>query len=1030
MTNLDRQLDALPWRSIGPTRGGRVVAVAGHPTEPACFYFGSTGGGVWKTASAGQRWENVSDGYFRRASVGALAVAPSDPNVIYAGMGETTIRNNVSHGDGIYRSTDGGRSWQHCGLAPTRHIGKIRIHPRDPNRVYVAAFGHAHGQNPERGLYRWAPSGHDGGETWSLLLHRSDRAGAVDLAMDARNPRILFAAFWEGRRGAHYMTSGGPGSALFRTRDGGDSWEDLSERPGFPEGNKGKIGVTVSPARPQRIWTIVEHSEGGLFRSDDGGDSWQRVNADGELRQRAWYYSHVIADPGDPETVWVLNLDLWKSIDGGRTFTKLTTPHVDHHDLWIDPANPQRMILGCDGGATVSLNGGADWSDVNNQPTGEFYHVTADTQTPYRIYGAQQDNSTIRVPSRTGSGRSSPADWYRVGGGESGYIAVRPDDPDIVFAGDQQGLMTRYDHRTGELRDVSIWPEHVWGTDAKDQRYRFAWTHPIVLSPHDPQTIYAGGNHVFRSLDEGATWKPLSPDLTRNDPALLQPAGPIGENARGEAYGTVFALAESPLEPGLIWAGSDDGRVHISRDSSAGTRSRVWQDITPPTDLLPSPEGAPPLISTIEPSPHDAGSAYLAAERHKSNDFRPYLFKTSDYGQTWTLIVDGIPDDDFTRVIRADPVRRGLLFAGTETGVYVSFDDGGRWLRFGQDTSAESKPSTSQHLPVVPVHDLIVKDDELVVCTHGRGFWILDDVTTLRQWQNAPEATPVHLFKSRDTCRWSWISQWSPINTNGVIVRYVLPDPPEGEINLSFRDDQDREIIGLTSAPPVDGSTAPVIPAIRGLNQFVWDLRYPDPPGVETDGGDRMNARGPRVVPGRYSVQLSAGGESRLEEFRILADPRVPASQADLEAQFDLLMRIHETLTRTNEAINKVRSLRRQVEEWMGILADSEAAAGLGATRDRLLDALAEIEGELIQVEANNMEDTLRFPARLNAKLAWLSMTVAGSAAAPTQQAQELFDELAEKVNTQLERLDAVVEAEVRAFNERFSQLAIRPIID
>ncbi|HYK86744.1 MAG TPA: hypothetical protein VEV19_15350, partial [Ktedonobacteraceae bacterium] len=629
-------LNALEWRSIGPYRGGRVVAVAGDPVHQQVFYFGSTGGGVWKTNDGGQYWQNVSDGYFKRASVGAIAVAPSDPNVIYVGMGEATIRGNVSHGDGVYKSTDMGKTWTHLGLEDTRHIGQVRVHPHNPDVVYVAALGHAHGPNKERGVYR----SRDGGKTWENILFKSEKAGAIDLAMDPTNPRILYASFWEAKRLPHTLISGGEDSGMYKSTDGGDTWTEITRNRGLPTGLIGKVGLAVSPAKPERVWAIVEAEDGALFRSDDSGESWQRLSEQGGIRARAWYYMHIIADPQDAETLWALNVQAWKSIDGGRSFFEVPIPHGDHHDLWIDPRNPMRMIEGNDGGACVSFNGSESWSTIYNQPTEEFYHVITDTQVPYRVYGAQQDNSTISVPSRSPLAGITIADCYAVGGGESGYIAVRPDDPNIVFAGNYQGYLTRYDHRSQQRRYIAVWPELASGWGAKDQKYRFQWTYPILLSPHDPNVLYVTGNHVFRSTDEGASWDVISPDLTRNDPTKLEPSGgPITkDNTGAEYYCTIFAFAESPIERGLFWAGSDDGLVHISRDNGES-----WENVTP-IDL---PGWA--LISIIEPSPHDAATAYVAATRYKLDDFQPYLFKTNDYGKTWTQITTGIASNAFTR---------------------------------------------------------------------------------------------------------------------------------------------------------------------------------------------------------------------------------------------------------------------------------------------------------------------------------------------------------------------------------------------
>ena len=663
-------LGAVRWRCIGPPRGGRVVAVTGDPVNPMVFYFGACAGGVWKTTDGGSYWENVSDGFFNTASVGAIAVAGSDPNVIYAGMGESCIRGDVTYGDGVYRSTDGGQTWTNMGLSDTRHIARVRIHPANPDLVYVAALGHAYGPNEERGIFR----SRDGGNTWERVLFRSENAGAADLSLDPNNPRILYASIWETRRTPWSLSSGGPESGIFKSVDGGDSWTEITDNPGLPGGLKGRIGVAVSPAKPGRVWATIEAEDCGLYRSDDGGDTWELVSDNRDLQGRPWYYQHVFADPQDPDTVWILNYQCWKSVDGGRTFNRVTTPHGDDHDLWIDPNNPRRMIEGNDGGACVTFNGGESWSSIYNQLTGQFYHLTTDNQFPHRVYGTQQDNTAISVPSRTHKGAIPWGDCYVVGNSESGHIAVHPQDPNTVISGaigssgGGGGNLLHYDHATGQVRIITVWPELYTGWGAKAMKYRFQWTYPIMFSPHDPQTLYVAGNLVFRTTDLGSSWEAISPDLTRHDPTTLEPSGgPITKDTSGaEIYATIFAFVESPHQPGVFWAGSDDGLVHLSRDNGA-----TWDPVTP-GDL---PEWT--LICMIEVSPHDPATAYLAATRYKLDDTHPMLYKTTDYGQTWTSITAGLPQDDYTRVVREDPTRPGLLYAGTETGVYAVIQSGG-----------------------------------------------------------------------------------------------------------------------------------------------------------------------------------------------------------------------------------------------------------------------------------------------------------------------------------------------------------------
>ena len=697
------------FRCIGPFRGGRVVAVAGDARDQNTFYFGGVCGGVWKTTDAGQYWENISDGYLTASSIGALEVAPADPNVIYAGTGETTIRIDVSVGDGIYKSTDAGRSWQHIGLKDTRQIAKIRSHPDNADLVYVAAFGHAFGENPERGVYR----SKDGGATWENVLHVSEKAGAIDITIDKNNPRIIYAAFWEAYRNFWQISSGGEDSGIWRSMDGGDSWENISCSKGLPKGLLGKIGLAASPAQPGRVWAIIENQpDGGLYRSDDYGETWVVGSKDNRFISRAWYYMHLTADPQDANTIYINNLSFWKSTDGGHNFTEITTPHGDNHDLWINPDNNQIMVHGNDGGSCVSLNGGVTFSTIYNQPTAQIYHLDVDSNEPYYVYGTQQDNSSLRVPSRSRYSSITWEDCDIAGSGESGYIAVDPSDPDIVYVGaigsspGGGNSLQRYDHRTQQIRLIATWPRSSTGLGAGADKYRFAWTYPIVFSPHDSNIIYIGGSQVLKTTDEGQSWQEISPDLTKADPETLKPSGgPINRDAVGaEHYATVYTLAESPHEPGVIWAGSDDGLLHITRDGGAN-----WTEITPP-DL-----GDWCMFNMIEPSPHDKATAYVSATRYKNDDYAPYVFKTTDYGESWTLIVDGIADDHFCRVIREDPHREGLLYLGTEFGLYISFDAGASWQR------------CQLNLPVSPIYDLKIKGrvdtdpsgTDLVVATHG-----------------------------------------------------------------------------------------------------------------------------------------------------------------------------------------------------------------------------------------------------------------------------------------------------------------------
>lgn len=1047
---------ALAWRCIGPYRGGRVVAVAGDPVDPMVFYFGACAGGVWKTDDAGTYWYNVSDGFLRTAAVGALAVADADANVIYAGMGECCIRGNVSHGDGVYKSTDRGKTWVHVGLEDTRHIARLRIHPQNPDLVYVAALGHAFGPNMQRGVFRSS----DGGKSWDHILFRSSKAGAIDLSMDPRNPRTLYAAIWEAQRTPWSLTSGGPDSGLFKSTDGGDSWTELTDNPGMPQGLKGRIGVAVSPAKPDRVWALVEAEDGGLLRSDDGGATWQRLSDDRNLRLRFWYYGHVFADPQDPDTVYVLNIQAWKSVDGGRTFTQLTTPHGDNHDLWIDPRNPQRMIEGNDGGACVSFNGGASWSTIYNQPTAQFYHVATDTRFPYRVYGTQQDNTAICVPSRSEKGAILPSQCYPVGSSESGYIAVRPDDPNIVYSGaigsapGGGGVMLRYDHATEQVRIITVWPEMYGGWGAKDLKYRFQWTYPIVLSPHDPHILYAAGNVLFRSTDEGMSWEAISPDLTRQDATKLEPSGgPITKDTTGaEHYCTIFAFVESPHAPGVFWVGTDDGLIHLSRDGG-----QTWNNVTPPE----LPEWT--LISMIEVSPHDPATAYVAATRYKLDDPQPYLYKTNDYGQTWQKITDGIPAHDFTRVIRADPARRGLLYAGTETGLYISFDDGALWQSF------------QSNLPVAPIYDLVIKDHDLVAATHGRSFWILDDLTPLHQFTDQVRQALAYLFTPRPTYRLPppmgygrppgpgknyMLAQGVPATyyetqtpsgetvrtfidagqnpPDGVIVTYYLGQAPEGEVTLSILDAEGQLIKRFSSQaannqPSANAPKEPRVSTDVGFNRFVWNLRYPDARRVPGDATTERSLTGPLAPPGTYQVQLSVGGQTSTASFELRPDPRVSATQADFQAQFDLLVRIRDKLSETHDGINRLRSVRRQVEEWVQraeALSDGGSAAEtLRNAAKGLLEKLDAIEEELIQRRARVQQDQLNFPTRLNAKLAGLTSVVASADGAPTRQAYDVFYDLSTRIDQQLIQLQEVLEKDVTALNDLIRTTGIPAVV-
>lgn len=1001
-------LKVLKWRSIGPHRGGRVVAVTGHPTKDNVFYFGGTGSGVWKTGDGGRTWQNISDEFFKTSSVGAIAVSQSNPGIIYVGMGECCWRGNISHGDGVYKSEDGGKTWKYVGLAATRHIARIRIHPQNSDIVYAAALGHAFGPNKERGVYRSV----DGGKTWKNVLFRSEKAGAVDLIMEPGNPRVLYTAFWEAQRCPWGFNSGGPGSGIFKSKDGGDTWKDISNNPGLPEGIKGRIGLTISAARPERVWAIIEAKKKGIYRSEDGGDNWKLVSTNPNMHQRPWYYHHIKADPKDANTLYVLNVEFWKSTDGAKTFSRVRPPHGDNHDLWIDPENPQRMIEGNDGGAAITFDGGKTWSSIYNQPTAQFYHVTTDTRFPYRVYGAQQDNSTISVPSRSRRGAITEDEWYEVGGCESGYIAVHPENPDIVYAGCYGGMLTRYDHKLERLWDISVWPENPMGWGAKDLKYRFQWTFPILISPHDPQVLYVTANHVFRSTTEGQSWEVISPDLTRNDRSkMAHSGGPLtGDNTSVEYYCTIFALAESPLKKGLLWAGSDDGLIHISQNGG-----KDWQNITPKK----MPEWS--LISIIEPSHFDPATAYVAATRYKLDDYRPFLYKTNDFGKTWKKITTGIPDQDFTRVICEDPNRKGLLYAGTETGVYFSVDDGSKWQ------------SLRLNLPVTPIHDMVIHDNDLVLATHGRSFWILDDLTLLYQAIEMKADQPIFLFKPAKTYRFrGWYrekvtnaGQTLPV---GAIINYYLEEKPEKPVTLTFLDGAGNIIKTFCQKPEEKGEKA--VPAKAGMNQFIWDLRYP--PSRDVNGAVFWGPGSitPAAVPGTYQVRLTVGNKEIEKSFELVKDPNLSVTQEEYQQQFDFLVKMRDKLSQTHDAINEIRSIRKQIKELMDRIKDQPYFERIKKSAEEVNKKLQPIEDALIQHKAKATQDLLSYPIKLNNKLSALGgWIVQGSEGAPTKQALEVFAHLCQKIDEQLEKLKQISETDVADFNRLVHELAVPAVI-
>lgn len=954
---------ALKWRNIGPWRGGRSLAAAGSARRPLEYYFGAVGGGLWKTMDGGQNWSPVTDGQIRSSSVGAIAVSESNPDVVYIGMGEVQLRGNVMQGDGVYRSIDAGKSWTHVGLADTHAIGRIRIDPTNPDTVFVAALGHPYGPNPERGVFRT----NDGGRSWKKLLFRSDRAGSVDLAMDRNDPQVLYAAFWEVYRKPWILWSGGAGSGLFKTVDGGETWTELTRNPGLPKGVLGKIGVTVSPADSRRVWAIVEAEDGGIFRSDDAGGTWTRVSEDRDLCQRAFYFSRVHADPVDRDTLYVLNVLFHKSTDGGRTYKTIGVPHADQHDLWIDPTNPLRMINSNDGGAIVTTNGGRTWS-AQDFPTAQMYHAATTRDFPYHVCGAQQDNSTACVPSDAAAQYRDPRDrpgrWlYGAGGNESGHVVPHPLDPNIFYAGGQEAYLTRYDRRTGFARDIQPWPRLYSGESAGSVPERWNWTYPIAVSLADPGVLYVGSQHLWRTRNEGQSWDRISPDLTRADPTTLgDSGGPITKDQNGpEFFATLFAIAPSRHEKDTVWVGSDDGLVSLTLD--AGGR---WANVTP----VEMPKFT--TISQIDASPHRPGAAYVAGKRYRLDDRSPYIWKTDDYGKTWTRIVNGIRADDYVHAIREDPKHPGLLFAGTEHGVYISLDDGRLWQPL------------SLNLPDTQVSDLLIEGSDLVIATHGRSFWVLDDIEPLRQWSAAVAEASLHVFRPRDAVRRAypalldfWLTRAAQkvtveiLATNGNLVRKVIEDRP----------------------------------GKAGLNRESWDLRYPGATvfeGLVLRSADA--ARGPLAPPGDYQVRVTADGQSRTQPLRLLEDPRSKdVSQADLEEQFRLAIKVRDRTSAANEAVIKIRAARKEIRD---------RATG-AAVRDAegLLKRLSAIEESIYQVKNRSSKDVLNFPIRLNNRLAALQRVVEEGDSRPTDQSYQVFEELSAELDRQLLALDSLLKA-------------------
>ncbi|HTZ97797.1 MAG TPA: hypothetical protein VMB18_15455 [Terriglobales bacterium] len=1016
----DPQFKAMKYRLIGPFRGGRSLTAAGVAGDPTIYYFGATGGGVWKSSDAGMTWNPVFDKE-SASSIGSLAIAASDPNVVYVGTGEGCIRGNTAQGDGVYKTVDGGKTWKNVGLQDSRAIGRVIVDPKDANIVFVAALGHPFGPNAERGIFRTT----DGGKTWQRVLYKDENSGGIDVAFDPHNSHILYATLWQARRTPWDLTSGGPGSGLYRSNDGGSTWKLLTEH-GLPKGPYGRIGVAVA-ANSDRVYALIEAQDGGLYRSDDGGDTWQLVNNSRSLWQRAWYYMHVTADPQDSDEVYIANVDFYRSSDGGRSFNKVKAPHGDNHSVWIDPRNNKRMIVANDGGVTISVDGGKTWSREDNQPTGQFYHVITDSRTPYYVYGSQQDSGSVAIASRSDNGFIDVSDWYSVGGGEAGYIAPYPPDPNIVYAGEYQGTITRFDKRDGEVKNIGEQPEISDGGGAAILEHRFQWTAPILISPHDPKVVYHGGERLFRTTDGGMHWEAISPDLTRNDKSKQQVSGgPIDKDDSGtEYYDTIFAIAESPITRGLIWVGTDDGLVQITRDDG-----KNWTNVTP-KDL---PEFS--RISQIDASPHEAGTAYVAVDRHQNDDLSPWIYKTDDYGKTWTKCVHGIPNGSFARSVREDPVKRGLLYAGTETGVYVSFDDGANWR------------SLQLNLPTTPVHDLVVKGNDLVLATHGRAFWILDDISPLRQYTTEIPDQQLHLYKPGVALRYQNSSDEpsKPVLVGlnpppGAIIYYWLKDKPKGEVTIEIVDSRGQLVRKYSSnqiqpldepADPEDKKPEKQIKPEQGMNALLWDLRY-EPAHYVPDyylWEYKDGSKGPLAMPGTYEVRITADGKTETAPLEIKLDPRVQVSRAELQEQFDLLIQIRDQLSRVYDSINQIQDVRAQVEGMEKRLPNNDSTKPLLAAAAGLDVHLLDVRDQMIQVRNTANEDSLAYPQRVDDKLAGLAMAVGGDTdSAPTEAEYRIFAKLKKQSEDGIARWQELQQTELASLQKMTAAQNIQAIV-
>ena len=997
-------LDAYRWRGIGPNRGGRSIAVSGVKGRPLEAYFGAVGGGLWKTTDAGNNWAPVTDGQITSSSVGAVAVSDANPNVVYIGMGESCIRGNVMPGDGVYKSIDAGVKWTKVGFANSDAISKIRIHPTNPDIVYVASFGLYYGPSEERGVFKTT----DGGKTWKRTLFKDARTGAVDIVIDANNPNVLYAALWEAYRLEYQMSSGGPGSGLYKSTDGGDTWTDITRNPGMPTGMVGRIGVANTKADSNRVYALVENENGGLFVSDDAGASWRLMNASRNVRQRAFYYTHVFGDPSHKDVVYMQNTSLFRSTDAGKTLAQVgQNTHGDHHDLWIDPDDANHVIDGNDGGGAVTYNINArvpNWSD-QDFPTAQWYHVITTSHLPFHVCGSQQDNSTLCTPSNTnaGGGGNPPVAPYQVGGGEPGYIAAHATDPDIFFGGTNNGsFLTRLNRRTGEFKEVGAYPRFFSGENSAEVKERWQWTYPIIFSHVDPNVLYTSSQRVWKTTNGGDTWEAISGDLSRHDSKTMgDSGGPITHDMNSpEIYGTVFSLAPGKKDINVVWAGSDDGLVHVTRD-----HGKTWTNVTP--------AAMPDLgrVSQLDSSSFDNGTAYMAVKKMLLGDRSPYIFRTKDYGKTWTKIVLGIPADDYVHTVREDSIRRGLLYAGTQHGVYISYDDGEQWLKFANG------------LPDVPVTDLVVEDNALAIGTHGRSFYVMDDIAALRQFGLAP-LTDVAVFKPANATR----------GLDRPIVSYYLKTQPKS-LTLDFLDAKGQVVRSVTGNPPRPAGAAAGggdddfprgpqgAPMAAGLNRFTWDLNST---GVVTFPGMILwgaTQSGPAVLPGAYQVRLTADGVAQTQPFTVLKHPLRAMSDADLQFQWNLASRIRDKVNEANLAVTQIRRIKTDIADRI-----KDAPAEVRSAGEQLAKALSTVEEDVYQVKNQSGQDPLNFPIKTNNRLASLLRVAVFGEGRPTGNVEPIFNDLAAELKAETDRLNQTLTTQLPAFNNMLTRIKKDPI--